>query len=69
MGERSPSIQEQAEFLNDIVAHCTMLGGAIAGETLMSISGDQVRFMKGIADRLVQIAPHEDKIRRIVLQK
>ena len=68
MSERkSVSIQQQADFLDRLVARCSMHSGKVADEAMLTITKDEAQFIQGIADRLVRMAVHEDRIRKLVM--
>lgn len=64
---RSPSIQEQADFLYGLRLRCTMRDGSIAGETLMTLKREEVEALETLRLRLERIAPFEDRIRQMVM--
>jgi hypothetical protein len=67
MSENPLSIEEQAGFLDAFIRRCTMMDGVIADETVMRLEKGDVLHLIDIANRLQRMAPHEDKIRRMVM--
>lgn len=60
------SIQGQAEFLREIVSRTLMLGGALAGETHLTLTKEDAQKLEDVAARLERIAPYEADVRRLV---
>lgn len=60
------SIGQQADFLDYLIGRTTTLTGAVAAETRMSLTADEVADLEALAARLRRMAPHEDGIRRMV---
>jgi hypothetical protein len=67
-GGNAPTIQDQADFIGRIRQRCTMMDGSIAGETSLRLTGDDVRALERLRDRLERMAPFEADIRRITLR-
>lgn len=60
------SIQEQAEFIDRLVARCVMIDGELAGETCLTITREEADHLTALANRLHLISPFEGQIRRLV---
>lgn len=60
------TIAEQADILDNLIRHCTMMDGAVAAETWHLFRAEDVEQLKLIRDRLVRLAPYEHKIRKLV---
>lgn len=67
-GERL-SIEQQADFVDHLITRCLMRGGEVASEATLVLTPDDVNHLHGLAARLRRIAPHEDRIRRMVTGK
>lgn len=60
------TIEQQADFIESLVSRCAMRDGTIAAETSMLITRDDADMLDKLANRLRRIAPHEERIRRMV---
>ena len=63
------TIEQQADFIDYIVSHCTTRDGRIAESTMHLLSADDVSELQFISSRLRRMAPFEDRIRKIVTQR
>lgn len=63
---KSPSMMDQAEFIEGIVSRCTMRDGTVASISDLSIDAGDVARLEGIAQRLWLMSAHEGQIRRLV---
>lgn len=61
------SIQQQAEFIDYLAKRCVLLDGSVASETFTLITRDEAAELRALAARLHRMAPHEDRIRRVVV--
>lgn len=61
------TLAQQADFVDGLVLHCTMLGGVIAGETHLTITASEVEDLLLLGARLRRMAPHESAIKRLVI--
>lgn len=67
MSERPPmSIGQQADFLEYLIGRTITRTGAVAVETLMLLTDEEVQDMTALRDRLRRMAPHEAAIRQMV---
>ena len=56
---KSPSIQQQADFLHYLRLRCTMRDGSIAAETSLLLKAEDVEALETLRLRLERIAPFE----------
>lgn len=67
MSERKRlSLQEQVDFVDRLVKRCSMHDGGAADETTLFLTAEDAQHLKDLADRLFNMAPHEERIRAIV---
>jgi len=66
---RSPSLQDQADFIRSLLARTRLADGSTAAETWMLLDGFAVSELAHIAKRLERMAPHEGQIRKMVTKK
>lgn len=70
MNERGPlSIEQQAFLIDEIVRRCKVRDGRIAEETALLLTRQDVLDLDALATRLSRMAPHEEKIKRVVTGK
>jgi len=65
----SPTMQEQADFLDCLVRSGRMADGMQAGERWVRLTREQTEVLLSIQNRLERMAPHEAKIRKMVTGK
>lgn len=63
---KSPSMMDQAEFIEGIVSRCIMHDGTVASISDLSIAAGDVARLKSISERLWLMSAHEGQIRRLV---
>ncbi len=61
------SFVEQADFLDFLVGRTRSRTGAAAAETMMLVTAEDAETLSAIAQRLRRMAPHENKIRKMVV--
>lgn len=61
------TLAQQADFVDGLVLHCTMLGGVIAGETHLTITKQEAEDLLMLGARLRRMSPHESEIKRLVI--
>jgi hypothetical protein len=66
-GSAPMSIQQQAEFIDSIATRCVMSDGTPAHETIIILNASEAADLSALAKRLYRMAPHEDRIRRLVV--
>jgi hypothetical protein len=64
-----PTLSEQADLIEYLLLRCRMLDGMTAGETWLLLTKDDCEQLKGLQARLDRMAPHEEKIRKVVTGK
>lgn len=64
-----PTILEQADFVDSLLARCRMASGQTAGETWMRLTKEDCEELKGLKARLERMAPYEAQIKRVVTGK
>ena len=70
MAERAPlSLKQQAQLIDALVDRCSMLGGALAGESILRIEKGEAEDLAHLANRLRRMALHESQIRELVARK
>lgn len=62
-----PTISEQAEFLDYLVRSGIMADGTQAADRWIRLTREQTEQLQNIQARLERMAPHEEKIRRMVI--
>ena len=62
----TPTIQEQADFIDSLIRSGKMADGSDPGERWVRLTREQTEMLLGIQKRLERMAPHEDKIRKMV---
>lgn len=65
-GRSHMTLQQQAEFIDYLVNRCEVRSGATATETVMYLTAAEAADLRYIADRLHDMAPHGNAIRRVV---
>lgn len=65
-GRSHMTLQQQAEFIDYIVNRCEGRTGEIATETILHLTANEAADLRYIADRLHDMAPHGNAIRRVV---
>lgn len=65
-GRAPMSIGQQAEFLEYLIGRAVTRTGAVAVETTMYLTADEVADLGALASRLRRMAPHETAIRQMV---
>lgn len=68
MAERL-SIEQQADYVDDLARRCIMRGGEPATEATLVLTKDDVEILDALAHRLRRMAPHEEAIKRVVVGK
>lgn len=63
------TLAQQADLLDEIVARCTMHNGDIANETFMRVVRAEIEELLFLSGRLRRMAPHQEKIARVVMGK
>lgn len=61
-----PSLQDQADFVRSLLRQTRMVDGSQAETTHMTLGRFEVSELEHIAKRLERMAPHEDRIRKMV---
>lgn len=64
---RPLSIWEQAHMVDQLVARCVMADGDIAGSATLTIDKETAENLHHLAMRLQRLAPHEERIKRMVM--
>lgn len=68
--QRKPlSIQQQAQYVDDLVSRCYMHDRSIADEATLTISKDEVDDLLHLSARLHRLAPYEDQIKNLVMRR
>lgn len=62
----TPTIQHQADFLDYLIRSGKMADGSDPGERWIRLTREHTEMLLGIQKRLERMAPHEDKIRKMV---
>lgn len=65
----SPTMQDQADFLDGVIRAGKMADGNQAGERWIRLTREQTEMLLSIQHRLERMAPHEAKIKRMVTGK
>lgn len=65
--KRVLSIWEQVRLLDGLVGRCVMAGGAVAETTTITIDKETAEHLHHLALRLERLAPHEERIRKLVM--
>lgn len=60
------TIQDQADFLREIVSRTAMRDGSLAGEAHLTLTKSDAEKLEAVALRMDRIAPFERDIRRMV---
>lgn len=61
------SIFQQAALVESLADRCVMRNGSVAAETHITLTVETVDDLKHLAHRLRLIAPHESKIKNLVM--
>lgn len=69
MAEKSPSIGDQAWFLEFMVWQSSSEDGALPEETWKRISKAELEYIQDISERLKRIAPFEGELRQMVADR
>lgn len=65
----SPTMEEQADFLDLLIRSGRMADGGQAGERWIRLTKEQTETLLSIQHRLERMAPHEARIRKMVTGK
>lgn len=66
MSAQPHTLQSLADFAYGLRKRCTMRDGSIAGETLLTLTAEDVAALAALQERLDQMVPHAQAIRRVV---
>jgi hypothetical protein len=67
--QQPSTLRQQAEFLDYIVARCTMSDGKLAGEATITLTQSDAEELHQMAMRLHRMSIYETEIRRVVTRR
>lgn len=60
------TLQSLADFAYGLQKRCTMRDGSVAGETVLTLTAEDVAALNALVERLDMMVPHANAIRRVV---
>jgi len=61
------TLQSLADFTYGLQKRCKMRDGSVAGEALLTLTPEDVAALDALRERLDQMVPHAQAIRRVVM--